>query len=749
MSMHANTRPSLRGRRAASANSISGMAHCGLLVLPMLLCVSVAQADDCVVPANYDAVQNCIDNVAKPGDTVQIAEGVISLGPDQVISIPDAKLGIKLVGAGIGATVVRGTNSNEVLIEVGQGGGASPVVTVIEGLTLDGPTPTGPVQRGIRVVSNGFSAASPSVIRHCEFHRLNQGVVFSSSLNPRFWMVGPGNVFDYSQTGVNLNQADDITIAGNVFRGYEWAIRSRNTQESINIEILSNVLGGGARSPLPGAYYGVYTSATVSTSGVPKNWRIRDNTITGATWGIRIDPGTQSNSNLSGVEITGNCLDDNTILGSQAPPPPAAADIRNDNALPMHVSAPNNFGGTDIPKPVTAGPVSVVPWLKDIVYTGSTAVVPGDAVILEAIVHNTDGVATGPASGVLVRFFRTPAGGGSTSEVGIGVTDMDGRAVVETGVWDIGTYDIDVKAAGGCVTGQGSVAVRQVSTTVYDGETYATYSATVPVSVSATIWPPASSTITCGGPSAPSPGPVSFVATPIGGGAVVSVPGVHLLLPVPPSRARSTEPVTMTLQPGVYLMSVNYSGGRACLPSSDTAVVVVAGPGDSGSGGGWYRVDGFAPPRANFGFTVQQVMQGEQTAGYKGQLLWMNNNRWRLKGVVDTDAGAYGTFPCPNWTGYAGASDNPVCAAFRGSGLLETWDATSMQWLPATAYGNLGAVTFTATAYDGGSASICKKKACSNGDLADYFGIQIDPVPGSVLPESPPLLLMGGSIKTQ
>jgi hypothetical protein len=206
---------------------------------------------------------------------------------------------------------------------------------------------------------------------------------------------------------------------------------------------------------------------------------------------------------------------------------------------------------------------------------------------------------------------------------------------------------------------------------------------------------------------------------------------------------------SIALDPGVYSILASYRGNPRCLPSSDSAVLVVAGPGDSANGGGWYKVDGFAPPRANFGFTVQKVMQGGQTAGYKGQLLWMNTNKWRLRGVVDTDAAAYGTFPCPSWTNYAGVTDNPVCAAFRGSGLLEAWDPTGMQWLPATAYGNNGAVTFTATAYDGGTASICKKRACSYGDVADYFGIQIDPVPGTVLPESLPMLLMGGSIKAQ
>jgi len=91
MSTLTNARPWLRGQRAANRNSISTLARFGLLALPMLL-GSAAQADDCFVPASYDNVQNCIDNVRQSGDTVQIAEGHIYLEPDQVIRIPDAKL---------------------------------------------------------------------------------------------------------------------------------------------------------------------------------------------------------------------------------------------------------------------------------------------------------------------------------------------------------------------------------------------------------------------------------------------------------------------------------------------------------------------------------------------------------------------------------------------------------------------------------------------------------------------------------
>ena len=749
-----NARPSLRWRRADNARPFSWLARFGAVALPALsgaFGATVAGAAECVVdaPISYAAVQGCISG-SVPGDTVRVGPGLLDLKPDERITV---KPGIVLAGAGIGQTVVQSTQGVPILVYVGTDAPHTSASTVVEGFTFVGHVSSGS-ERALRIANtDGISAANPGVIRNNEFRDFAEHAVNFAPFQQKYWTIEQ-NVFQNCWYGVQARQTVDVRVRRNTFRGYATAIRHEKAHSEVSsFEIVGNALEGGSRAPpaeVPDEYLGIELTDNTSPAGPANDWKISDNRVQGATFGISIVQGVgTATPDLTGVVIQGNCLRDNDVLGNVPPPPPGPADVRN--ATTAAVRAANNYGGTADRAPFACGAVTTTPWLKDIVYTGLTEVTPGDSVILEATVENTDGTGTGPASGVPVSFFMTPAAGGEASEVGVGATDGDGRAVVEVGAWGIGTYLIEAKAAGGCLTANAAVAVRQASNTAYDGVTYAVYSPTEAVPVSATVSPPAASTFGCGGPAPPNPGPVSFVASPMGGGApILSIPAnVNLAAAVPPSQARTTMPATMALPPGIYLLTVTYAGGRNCLPSSDTAVVVVAGPGDSASGGGWYKVDGFEPPRVNFGFTVQPVVNDAQGAGYKGHLLWVNNGKWRLKGVVDADPAAYGAFPCPAWANYAGVSDSPVCAAFRGTGMLEAWDATSMQWLPATTFGDQGAVTFTATAYDGGAASLCKKKACAIGDVADYFGIQIDPVPGTVLPESPPLLLKGGSIKAQ
>jgi hypothetical protein len=56
--------------------------------------------------------------------------------------------------------------------------------------------------------------------------------------------------------------------------------------------------------------------------------------------------------------------------------------------------------------------------------------------------------------------------------------------------------------------------------------------------------------------------------------------------------------------------------------------------------------------------------------------------------------------------------------------------------------------TFTVSVYDGGTISVCKgRRNCTKQDLADWFGIQIDPVLATDVPESAPIQIMKGSIK--
>jgi hypothetical protein len=85
--------------------------------------------------------------------------------------------------------------------------------------------------------------------------------------------------------------------------------------------------------------------------------------------------------------------------------------------------------------------------------------------------------------------------------------------------------------------------------------------------------------------------------------------------------------------PGIYEITAAFAGTATCSASSYSAVLTVASPGDSATGGGWYteRTAG----RINFGFTVQRVPNTSNPTQYKGQFLLINNGKWKLKGSLD------------------------------------------------------------------------------------------------------------------
>ena len=106
--------------------------------------------------------------------------------------------------------------------------------------------------------------------------------------------------------------------------------------------------------------------------------------------------------------------------------------------------------------------------------------------------------------------------------------------------------------------------------------------------------------------------------------------------------------------------------------------------------------------------------------------------------------------PCPTaFISTLPAGSAPKCGSLTGTGTLERWDSTANGglggWVASTAYGPT--VTFTATIYDGGQVKVCSKKSCTTTDNPDWFGIQFDPVPSSVIRESAPVPLSGGALK--
>ena len=166
------------------------------------------------------------------------------------------------------------------------------------------------------------------------------------------------------------------------------------------------------------------------------------------------------------------------------------------------------------------------------------------------------------------------------------------------------------------------------------------------------------------------------------------------------TNASGVATTTYVLTPGVYLLEVVAPATSACGASTDYASVTVVGPGNTATGGGHYFWDGSGQTgsdRINFGFTIQRTKDGAS----KGQILWMNNGRNRIKGTLNS----YGVFPCPG-------TELIKCGSASGTEVMQEWSGTD--WVAST----YGTVTFTITFYDGGSAR-------KGGALKpDYFGTQ-------------------------
>lgn len=204
--------------------------------------------------------------------------------------------------------------------------------------------------------------------------------------------------------------------------------------------------------------------------------------------------------------------------------------------------------------------------------------------------------------------------------------------------------------------------------------------------------------------------------------------------------------LSKTLQMGVHDIRVEVDdqdlGGDSkpeCKGDSDAGVTVMADPNAASSGGGWYKVDGVSPPRVNFGY-VANVKFNKKTQEFvtTGNLLWMNQDNFKLKGVINQS----GKFDCPS-------SDYVSCAGFAGTGMLYEHDDSYVPGIgdPSDEWtGNSPLeVSFVATVYDGGSSTVCQKKRCTVTERPDAIMMQIN---GASIPAAPyeAITLQGGSI---
>ncbi len=173
--------------------------------------------------------------------------------------------------------------------------------------------------------------------------------------------------------------------------------------------------------------------------------------------------------------------------------------------------------------------------------------------------------------------------------------------------------------------------------------------------------------------------------------------------------------------PGIWEVKAVFEGAPNCLPSDDTTTISIVQRGDAANGGGWYQYKTVGSPRVNYGFTVRKQRDGS----YKGQLVWHNNGKWRIKGTLTT----FGrTAPCT----YAGTG-GVKCGSSLGTGKLYSWNGGTLTW------DYVQDVSYVISFVDGGSSK-------KGGAKPDYFGINVTDFSNPSLPESAPQQLKGGNV---
>lgn len=281
-------------------------------------------------------------------------------------------------------------NNDQSIIFIGANSGAlgSGLPTTIANLTfkntgvIDGPRGTGnSTYRGIHIRGVGGSDASRGQIYNCEFLDFaDSGIILGDvAIPPRYWDFH-NNLFNGSRVAIYLNENGNCSIYDNTMRNFVVGV-AMDANDAVSDVVISgnSFLGtfyarawgpvsvactegrpsiprvrshactrpphaGGPYIPAPNNYYGVLMSDASLSATDSRNFVVRNNIVTGSTWGIYIYSTTSGARfhNLNGVEIRNNSIYDNTLLGASASSVPR--DINSQSPANLTGAAHNWWG---------------------------------------------------------------------------------------------------------------------------------------------------------------------------------------------------------------------------------------------------------------------------------------------------------------------------------------------------------------------------------------------------------------------
>lgn len=297
-----------------------------ITLMAILAVVSATQSATINVPADQPTIQTAI-NAASSGDTIAVAPGVYA-GP---ITIPCAKLGITLSGAGKEATFidVASGGTDAPALSIGTGNcGAQTGATLVEGFCFRN---TGTAARGIGIRGSA-TAGQHGLIRNNRFEGFNDSGISFPDYQFQYWDID-NNEFDGARLAIWVNDARHISITNNQFSNFVVAVGSDFCDGTFDVTISGNTMNCGTYVPTPNNYYGVYFG------GKAHDWTITDNVLSNFTWGIYVG-NCGSGNELSNVVITNNSIAGPTQLGLQA-----STGYGINNLAPVVLNAPSNWWG--------------------------------------------------------------------------------------------------------------------------------------------------------------------------------------------------------------------------------------------------------------------------------------------------------------------------------------------------------------------------------------------------------------------
>ncbi|GMU20277.1 MAG: hypothetical protein AMXMBFR13_03740 [Phycisphaerae bacterium] len=297
-----------------------------ITLMAILPVVSAAQSATINVPADQPTIQAAI-NAASSGDTIAVAPGVYA-GP---ITIPCAKLGITLSGAGKAATFidVASGGTDAPALSIGTGNcGAQTGPTLVEGFCFRN---TGDAARAIGIRGSA-TAAQHGLIRNNRFEGFTDGGIGFPDYQFEYWDID-NNEFDGARLAIWVNDARHISITNNQFSNFVVAVGSDFCDGTYDVTIAGNTMDCGTYVPTPNNYYGIYFG------GKAHDWTITDNVLSNFTWGIYVG-NCGSGNDLSNMVIENNSIAGPTQLGLQASTPYGI-----NNLSPVALDATNNWWG--------------------------------------------------------------------------------------------------------------------------------------------------------------------------------------------------------------------------------------------------------------------------------------------------------------------------------------------------------------------------------------------------------------------